>query len=175
MNSGLQQAQLEQLQELEAKLQEERPQTQLLRATLEQEHVVHGAGAREAGRIAREWILADDGAVENQPALNRASQKITAAAILLRAMPEPSTPEGRNLRKEAQALLEDAAVQQAESSASRMHSVISARAGGTARRDREDSVHTSPAERNRALSVRSVVGAKALTVHDRIQLAPVNE
>jgi len=38
------------------------------------------------------------------------SQKITAATILLRAMPEPSTPKGRNLRKEAQALLEDAAV-----------------------------------------------------------------
>ena len=54
--------------------------------------------------------MADDG-VENQPALNKASQKITAAAILLRAMPEPSTPKGRNLRREAQALLDDAAMQ----------------------------------------------------------------
>ena len=40
----------------------------------------------------------------------RASQKITATALLIHAMPEPSTPEGRNLRNEAQALLEDAAV-----------------------------------------------------------------
>ena len=52
-----------------------------------------------------------DGGVENPPALNRASQKITTAAILLRAMPEPSTPECRNLCKEALALLEDTAVQ----------------------------------------------------------------
>ena len=35
--------------------------------------------------------------------LPRASQKITAAALLIRAMLEPSTPEGCNLRKEAQA------------------------------------------------------------------------
>ena len=100
VNSGLQQAQLAQLQELEAKLQEERQHTQQLRTVLEQEHSGRDAGAREAGRIVRDRIMADGG-VEHQPALNRASQKITAAAILLRAMPEPSTPEGRNLRKEA--------------------------------------------------------------------------
>ena len=51
-----------------------------------------------------------DGDVEHQPTLNRANQKITTAAILLLAMPEPSMPEGCNLRKEVQALLEDAAV-----------------------------------------------------------------
>jgi len=100
VNSGLQQAQLEQLQELEAKLQEEHMQTQKLRATLKQERSDHGAGAWEAGRIARGRIMADGGA-ENQLALNRASQKITAAAILLRPMPEPSTPEGRNMHREA--------------------------------------------------------------------------
>jgi len=52
----------------------------------------------------------EDGGEERPPALNRDSQKITAMAILIRAMPEPSTPEGCNLRKEAQVLLEDAAV-----------------------------------------------------------------
>ena len=83
---------------------------QKLRIALEQERTGHGTGAREAGRIALEWIMADGGE-ESPPALNRANQKITAAAILLRAMPEPSTPKGRNLRKEAQALLEAAAVQ----------------------------------------------------------------
>jgi hypothetical protein len=35
-------------------------------------------------------------------------------------MPEPSTPEARNLRREAQALIEQAAVQEVESSASRI-------------------------------------------------------
>jgi hypothetical protein len=58
---------LEQLQELEAKLQEERRQTQQPRATLKQERTGRGAGAREAACIARERIMADGG-VENQPA-----------------------------------------------------------------------------------------------------------
>jgi hypothetical protein len=79
-------------------------------------------------------------------------------------MPEPSTPEGRNLRREAQALLEDAAVQQAECSASRMRSAASAKAGGTARQDREVSVHTPPVKR-----------AKAPMVHDHILLPPIKD
>ena len=116
-NAAEQQAQLAQLRELEAKLDEERRQTQKLRHALEQGRTGHGTGARESGRVARERILAEG--CEGSPlALPRASQKITAAAILICAMPEPSTPEGRNLRKEAQALLEEATVQQAESSAS---------------------------------------------------------
>ena len=49
---------------------------------------------------------------------NRASQNITAAAMLVRAMPEPSTTEGRWVRGELRDLLEIATVQQAESSAS---------------------------------------------------------
>jgi hypothetical protein len=35
-------------------------------------------------------------------------------------MPAPSTPEARNLHREVQTLIEQAAVQQAESSASRI-------------------------------------------------------
>jgi len=174
VNSGLQQAQLEQLRELEAKLEEERRQTKKLCVALEQEHTERGAGAREAGRIAREQILADGG-VENQLALNRACQKITTAAILLRAMPEPSTPEGHNLRKEAQALLEDAVVQQAESSASHIHSVASAKAGGTTRQDHEVSVQTPPVQKDKSPSVCPAVRAKAPTVHDRVQLPLVKE
>jgi len=105
-----------------------------------------------------------EGHEESPLALNRASQKITAAALLIRAMPEPSTPEGRNLRKEAQALLEDAMVQQDKSSASRMRSVASTRAGGAAQEDHEASVHTPPAG-----------GARAPTVHDRVKLTPVKK
>ena len=51
-------------------------------------------------------------------------------------------PEGRNLRREAQALVEQAAVQQAESSASRMRHQSSARTGG-GKRDQEELDHTS--------------------------------
>ena len=57
---------------------------------------------------------------------------LTAAAYLLQAMPEPSTTSGRNLRREAQMLIEQAAVQQAECSASRMRSIVPKQAGGTA-------------------------------------------
>jgi hypothetical protein len=157
-NIALQQAQLAQFKELESKLEEEPRQTQKLRIALEQERTGCGTGAREAGRVARERIMADDR--EGSPlALTRASQKITAAALLLRAM-----PEGGNLRKEAQALLEDAAVQQAKSSASRMHSVAWARAGGVAQQDRKASVHTPPAGE-----------AKALTEHDRVKLTPAKD
>ena len=91
----------------------------------EQGRTGHGTRAREAGRVARDRIMAE-GREGSPLGLPRAGHKITTAAFLIRAMPEPSTPEGRNLRKEAQALLEDAAVQQAESSASRMCSVASA-------------------------------------------------
>ena len=97
-------------------------------------------------------------------ALPRASHKITTAALLIRAMPEPSMPEGRNLRKEAQALLEEAAVQQAESSASRLRSVALARADGVAQQDHEASVHTPPANR-----------ARAPSVHDCVKLTPVKD
>ena len=83
---------------------------QKLRIALEQGRTGRGTGAREAGRVAWDRIMAEE--CEGSPlGLPRASQKITAAALLIHAMPEPSTPEGRNLRKEAQALLEDAAVQ----------------------------------------------------------------
>ena len=70
---------------------------QKLRLALEQGRAGHGTGARESGRVARKRILAE--CREGSPlALPRASQKITAAALLIRAMPVPST------------LLEDAAV-----------------------------------------------------------------
>jgi hypothetical protein len=71
------------------------------------------------GRQARDRINADFN-VDDPSTPPRASQKLIAAATLLRAMPAPSTPEVRNLHREAQALIEQAVVQQAESSASRI-------------------------------------------------------
>ena len=87
-------------------------------------------------------------------------------------MPEPSTPSGRNLRREAQALIEQATVQQAESSASRMRSKAPEQPGGTARQDDEASVHTPPAEKGQAAVA---PGAKAPSVHDRIGRPPARE
>jgi hypothetical protein len=55
-------------------------------------------------------------------------------------MPAPSTPEARNLHSEAQALIEQAAMQQAESSASHIHQQGSARDDGGAQGP-EASVH----------------------------------
>ena len=59
---------------------------------LEQERTARGARAQAAGRVAREWILADDN-VDKLLELKRASQKLVAAAYLLQAMQEPSTTE----------------------------------------------------------------------------------
>jgi hypothetical protein len=99
----------------------------------------HAASARELGKQARECINVDFD-VDNPNTPPRASQKLIAVATLLRAMPAPSTPEARNLHREAQALIEQAAVQQAESSASHIHQQGSAREDGGAQ-GLEASVH----------------------------------
>jgi hypothetical protein len=91
------------------------------------------------GQQARDRINADDPSTPP-----RASQKLIAAAMLLRAMPAPSTPEARNLHHEAQALIEQAAVQQAESSASCIRQQGSVRDDGGAQGP-EPSVHTGGA------------------------------
>jgi hypothetical protein len=65
---------------------------------------------RELGKQARERINVDFD-VDNPNTPPRASQKLIAAATLLRAMHAPSTPEARNLHREAQALIEQAVVQ----------------------------------------------------------------
>jgi hypothetical protein len=95
------------------------------------------------GRQARDRINADF-KVDDPNTPPRASQKLIAAATLLRAMPAPSTPEARNLHREAQALIEQAAVQQAESSASRIRQQGSAQDDGGAQGP-EPSVHTGDA------------------------------
>jgi hypothetical protein len=98
------------------------------------------ANARELGRQARDRINADFD-VNNPNTPPRASQKLIAAATLLRAMPAPSTLEAQNLHREAQALIEQAVVQQAESSASRIRQQGSVRDDGGAH-GLEESVHT---------------------------------
>jgi hypothetical protein len=112
-------AQLAQARELEAKLVEEYHAVRLLRASITGEASARGERARELGKQARERINADF-SVDDPNTPPRASHKLVAAATLLRAMPTPSTPEARNLHREAHALIEQASVPQAESSASRI-------------------------------------------------------
>jgi hypothetical protein len=125
-------AQLAQARELEAKLAEECCAVRLLRVSIAGEASARGERARELGKQARERINVDFD-VDNPNTPPRASQKLVAAATLLWAMPAPSTPEARNLHREAQALIEQAIVQQAESSASE----------GPIRRTREGGVNGS--------------------------------
>jgi hypothetical protein len=136
-------AQLAQTRELEAKLAEEYRTVRLLRASMAGEASARGERTRELGRQARDRINADFN-VDNPDTPPRASQKLIAAATLLRAMPAPLTPEARNLHREAQVLIEQAAVQQAESSASRIRQQGSARDDGSAQGP-EPSVHTGAA------------------------------
>jgi hypothetical protein len=93
-------AQLAQARELEAKLAEEYRAVRLLRTSIVGEASVRGERARELGRQARKRINVDFD-VDNPNTPPRASQKLVAAATLLRAMPAPSTPEARNLHREA--------------------------------------------------------------------------
>jgi hypothetical protein len=122
-------AQLAQARELKAKLAEEYHAVRLLRASIAGEASARGERSHELSKQALERINADFD-VGNPSTPPRASQKLIAAATLLRAMPAPSMPEARNLHREAQALIEQAAVQQAESSASRIRQQGSARDDG---------------------------------------------
>jgi hypothetical protein len=115
--------------ELEAKLAEEYRAVRLLRASIAGEASARGERARELGRQARDRINANFN-VDDPSVPPRASQKLIAATTLLRAMPAPSTPEARNLHREAQALIEQAAVQQAKSSVSCIRQQGSARDDG---------------------------------------------
>jgi murein DD-endopeptidase MepM/ murein hydrolase activator NlpD len=129
-------AQLAQARELEAKLAEEYRTVRLLRASIAGEASARGERSRELGRQVRDRINTDFN-VDDPSTPPRASQKLVASTTLLRAMPAPSTPEARNLYREARALIKQATIQQAERSASRIRQYGSAQddegAGGGVR------------------------------------------
>jgi hypothetical protein len=79
------------------------------------------APAGEARHLAQDvqHRIPDDARARMPPASSGVGQNLAAAAMLLRAMPEPSTTEGRRIQGELKNFLEDAAVRRAESSASR--------------------------------------------------------
>jgi hypothetical protein len=118
--TGGQDAQLEQIREVQARLDEEAGQLVQLRQNIGQEWAGR-APAGEARHLAQDvqHRIADDARVRLPPASSGVGQNLAAAAILLRAMPEPSTTEGRRIQGELKNLLEDVAVRRAESSASR--------------------------------------------------------
>jgi hypothetical protein len=86
--------------------------------------------------------IPDDVRARPPPASSGVGQNLAAAVILLRAMPESSTTEGRRIQGEFKNLLGDAAVRQAESSASRRQGYPSEHRATTSRFMREASVHT---------------------------------
>jgi hypothetical protein len=159
--------QLAQARELEAKLAEEYCTVRLLRASIAGEASARGERARELDRQARDCINTDFN-VNNPDTPPRASQKLIAATTLLRAMPAPSTPEARNLHREAQALIEQATVQQAESSASRICQQGSARDDGGVQGP-EPSVHTGGAAERPANPGRTPAKERLLDMRGQAQ------
>jgi hypothetical protein len=141
--SGGQDTQLEQIREMHAKLDEEAGQLVQLRQNIGQEWVGR-ALAGEARHLAQDvqHCIADDARARLPPASSWVGQNLAAAAILLRAMPDPSTTEGWRIQGELKNLLEDAAVRRAESSASRRQGYPPEYRTATSRFMREASVHT---------------------------------
>jgi hypothetical protein len=92
--------QLEQIRELQDRLDEERENLRLLQRTLEQGRMAraHGGGAQERARDVNRRIVEDR--VVDPPVFGRASQNVVAAAMLLHNMPEPSNLDARRARDE---------------------------------------------------------------------------
>jgi hypothetical protein len=141
--AGGQDAQLEQIREMQARLDEEAGQLVQLRQNIGQEWAGR-APAGEARHLAQDvqHRIADDARARLPPASSGVRQNLAAAAILLRAMPEPSTTEGRRIQGELKNLLEDAAVRRTESSASGRQGYPPEHRAVTSRFIREASVHT---------------------------------
>jgi hypothetical protein len=154
--AGGQGTQLEQLREMQAKLNKETRRLVQLRQNLEQEWAGRAlaGGARHRARDVQRHII-DDARARLPPAFNGAGQNLATAAMLLRTMLEPFTTEGRRIHGELKDLLENAAARQAESSASRRRGCPSEHHAASSRHMREASVHTehigdeTPAARDR--------------------------
>jgi hypothetical protein len=138
-----QDAQLEQIREVQARLDEEAGQLVQLRQNIGQEWAGR-TPAGEARHLAQDvqHRIADNTRASLPSASSGVGQNLAAAAILLRAMPEPSTTEGRRIQGEIKNLLKDDAVRRAESSASRRQWYPSEHRAATSRFMREALVHT---------------------------------
>jgi hypothetical protein len=127
-----------------------------LRQNIEQEWAGRAlaGGARHRARDVQRRII-DDARAGLPPAFSGAGQNLTATAMLLRTMPEPSTTEGRRIQGELKDLLENATIRRVESSASRRRGGPSEHHAASSRRMCEASVHAehtgdkTPAARDR--------------------------
>jgi hypothetical protein len=141
--AGGQDAQLEQIREMQARLDEGAGTLEQFQRNIGQEWADQ-ALAGEAHHLPQgiQYRVADDVRARPPPASSGVGQNLAATAILLHALPEPSTTEGRRIQGELKNLLEDAAVRRAESSASRRQGYPSEHRAATSRFVREASVHT---------------------------------
>jgi hypothetical protein len=164
--------QLEQIREMQARLDEGAGTLELFHRDIRQEWVGQPP-AGEARHLPQgiQHRIVDDVRARPPPASSGVGQNLAAAAILLRAMPEPSTTEGRRIQGELKNLLEDAAVRRAESSASRRQGYPSEHRAATSRLMREASVHTGRT-RNTAPAAPGRLGNKH---HHRNRRAHLNE
>jgi hypothetical protein len=128
---------------MQARLDEEAGQLVQLRQNIGQEWAGR-APAGEARHLAQDvqHRIIDDARARLPAASSGVDQNLAAAAILLRAMLEPSTTEGRCIQGELKNLLEDAAIRWAESSAPRRQGYPLEHHAATSRFMREASVHT---------------------------------
>jgi hypothetical protein len=141
--AGGQDTQLEQIHEMQAKLDEEAGQLVQLRQNIEQEwagRALAGEARHRARDVQRR--IADDARARLPPASSRVGRNLAAVAILLRAMSEPSTTKERRIQGELKDLLENDAVRRAKSSASRRQGCPPKHRATTSRLMREASVHT---------------------------------
>jgi hypothetical protein len=127
---------------MQARVDREAGRLVQLRQNIEQEwagQTLAGEACHRAQDIRRHIV--DNARAALPPAVSGSSQDLAATAMLLRAMPEPSTTEGRGIQGELRDLLEGAAVRRAESSASRRRADPLEHHTVSSRRIREASVH----------------------------------
>jgi hypothetical protein len=140
--AGGQDIQLEQIREMQAWDDGEAGRLVHLRQNIEQEWAGRSL-AREACHQAQDirHRIIDNARATLPPAISGSSQDLAAAAMLLRAMPEPSTTEGRRIQGELKNLLEGAVVRRAKSFASRRRADPSEQHAVSSRRIWEATVH----------------------------------
>jgi hypothetical protein len=171
--AGGRDTQLEQIREMQAKVDEEAVGRLVqLRQNIEQEW----AGRTLAGGAChRAWDvqcrIVDNARAALPPAVSGSGQDLAAAAMVLRTMPEPSTTEGRRIQGELKDLLEGAVVRRAESSASRRRANPSEHHTASSRRMWEASVHPERT-RDEAPTARDRLGNEH---HHRDHRACLNE
>jgi hypothetical protein len=140
--AGGQDIQLEQIHEMQARVDGEAGRLVQLQQNIEQEWAgrsLAGEACHRAQDIRRRIV--DNARAALPPAVSGSGQDLAAAAMLLQAMPEPSTTEGRRIQGKLKNLLEGAAIRRVESSTSRRRADPSEHHAVSSRRIREASVH----------------------------------